>query len=159
MISLLAASGNVVGATTMSPVMMFYSQFCVVAAEKYFCDGRILRLDRMVKGIASELKLDKLCGLIKSLCMWPMGIMLTFFSFILTLQKSITAASGGLSAKLMKSLIGFVPVVGGKLSEATTTVMTCLSIVRTAAGSVIMIGIAGIAALPVFKNGCAGFDL
>jgi stage III sporulation protein AE len=36
MISLLAASGNVVGATTMSPVMMFYSQFCVVAAEKYF---------------------------------------------------------------------------------------------------------------------------
>jgi stage III sporulation protein AE len=153
MISLLAASGNVVGATTMSPVMMFYSQFCVVAAEKYFFPMAVsYGLTGMVKGIASELKLDKLCGLIKSLCMWPMGIMLTFFSFILTLQKSITAASGGLSAKLMKSLIGFVPVVGGKLSEATTTVMTCLSIVRTAAGSVIMIGIAGIAALPVLKT-------
>ncbi|HBN85850.1 MAG TPA: hypothetical protein DDZ89_18640 [Clostridiales bacterium] len=153
MISLLTTGGNVIGAATMSPVMMFYSQFCVVAVEKYFLPLAVsYGLTGMVKGISGEIKLDKLCGLIKSLCMWPLGLMLTFFSFILTLQKNISSGSGGLSVKLMKSLIGFVPVVGGKLSEATTTVMNCLSIVRTASGTVIMICIVGIAALPILRT-------
>lgn len=153
MISLLTTGGNVVGAATMSPVMMFYSQFCVVAVDKFFLPISVsYGLIGMIKGISSEIKLDKLCGFIKSLCMWPLGMMLTFFSFILTLQKSIASTSGGLSVKLMKNLIGFVPVVGGKLSEAATTVMNCLGIVRTASGTVIMICIAGIAALPILRT-------
>lgn len=153
MIALLTSGGNVAGAAAMSPVMMFYSQFCVVAAEKYFLPVAVsYGLTGMMKGIMSEIKTDKLCGLIKSMCMWPLGLMLTFFSFILTLQKNISSVSGGLSVKLLKSLIGFVPVVGGKLSEAATTVMNCLSIVRTAAGTVVMICIVGISAMPVLRT-------
>ncbi len=153
LITLLSTGGNIVGAVTMSPIIMFCSQFCVVAVDTYFMPVAVsYGLIGMVKSISSEIKLDKLCGFIKSLCVWPLGMILTVFTFILSMQKSIATTGGGLTVKLMKNLIGAVPVVGGKLSEATTTVLSCLGIVRTASGTVIMICIAGIAALPILRT-------
>lgn len=80
--------------------------------------------------------LDRLSGGLHKTVLWALGLFSTVFSGLLSLQQMVTAAGDTVGVRVARfSLSGFVPVVGGLLSEAYTTVMGCAGLLRTVVGA------------------------
>lgn len=69
------------------------------------------------------------------LVLWGLGLFCTVFSGVLSVQQMVAAAGDSVSSRAVKfSLASFVPVVGGVLSEAYSTVMGCAGLLRSTVG-------------------------
>lgn len=67
--------------------------------------------------------------------LWGLGLFSTVFSGVLSIQQMVAAAGDSVSSRALKfSLASFVPVVGGVLSEAYSTVMGCAGLLRSTVG-------------------------
>ena len=71
----------------------------------------------------------------KSLAMWVLGLCLTVFVALLTLQSLTAGAADTVSTRAVKFVISSaIPVVGGALSEAYGSLSGCLGLVKSAIG-------------------------
>lgn len=91
--------------------------------------------------LSPQLQLSSMLNTLKSAICWTLGVLLTGFVTLLTLQSSLTSGMDALTLKTSKILISsFVPVVGGALSEAVSTAAGYLRLLRS------VFGVYGIAA-------------
>lgn len=68
--------------------------------------------------------------------LWGLGLFSTIFSGVLSIQQMVAAAGDSVSSRAVKfSLASFVPVVGGVLSEAYSTVLGCAGLLRSTIGA------------------------
>lgn len=83
--------------------------------------------------------------LLGRITVWLLGGMSTLFVGMLTLRNTLGTAADSLGSRMARfSLAGFIPVVGGSLGEALSTVQNCLTLLR---GTVGMFGVAAVAAI------------
>lgn len=67
--------------------------------------------------------------------LWGLGLFCAVFSGVLSVQQMVAAAGDSVSSRAVKfSLASLVPVVGGVLSEAYSTVMGCAGLLRSTVG-------------------------
>ncbi|MBQ4612888.1 MAG: hypothetical protein IJB26_05040 [Clostridia bacterium] len=67
--------------------------------------------------------------------LWGIGLFSTAFSGVLSVQQMVSAAGDSVANRALKfSLASFVPVVGGTLSEAYSTVLGCAGLLRSTVG-------------------------
>lgn len=67
---------------------------------------------------------------------WLLGISLTIFVAVLSFQSILSACADTIGGRMLRfSVSGFVPIVGGSLSEALYTVKGCLTTLRGTAGA------------------------
>ena len=79
---------------------------------------------------------------VKKAAMWILGLILTIFSGVLALQTTLSGAGDTLAIRTGKFVVGtLVPVVGGALSEALSTLCGSAELLR---GSVAVYGIVAI---------------
>ena len=92
--------------------------------------------------------------------LWVLGLFSTAFSGLLSLQQMVTAAGDTLGNRVMKfSLSSFVPVVGGLLSEAYSTVVGCAGLLRTTVGVFGLIAVVLVILPPLFSCICWSVSL
>ena len=92
------------------------------------------------------------------LVLWGLGLFSTVFSGVLSVQQMVAAAGDSVSSRAMKfSLASFVPVVGGVLSEAYSTVMGYAGLLRSTVGGFGLVATAVII-LPSLLS-CVGWSL
>ena len=73
---------------------------------------------------------------VKSVVSWGLGLLLTLFVGLLSLQTMVASGSDTVAAKTAKFLIGsFVPVVGSALSDAFIATQGYLRLLKTAVGA------------------------
>ncbi len=83
----------------------------------------------------SDLALDRLAEGIKKLVIWGLGLIMTLFLGILSVQTMITASSDNAALRTLKFTVSSaVPIVGGAVSEALSTVSGSISLLRTSIG-------------------------
>ena len=86
-------------------------------------------------GADPDLKLDRLCEGIKKFVIWGLGLIMTLFLGILSVQSIITASSDNAGMKALKFTVSSsIPFVGGAVSEALSTVAGGMSILRSGIG-------------------------
>ncbi len=67
--------------------------------------------------------------------LWGLGLFSTVFSGVLSVQQMVATAGDSVGSRAMKfSLSSMVPVVGGMISEAYTTVIGCAGLLRSTVG-------------------------
>ncbi len=104
--------------------------------------------------------LDRFSGVLHKAVLWTIGLFSTVFSGLLSLQQMVTAAGDSVGVKVARfSLSSFVPVVGGLLSEAYTTVMGCAGLLRTVVGGFGLVAVVLIVAPPLFSCICWSVSL
>lgn len=85
--------------------------------------------------VSSDLALDRLGEGMKKLVIWGLGLIMTLFLGILSIQTMITASSDNAALKTLKFTVSStVPIVGGAVSEALSTVSGSISLLRTSIG-------------------------
>lgn len=140
-IATLAAGGQLRTAVSYQTVLLLFSQVLT-----WFADGVLvpLLLVSFALGLvsaATDARHIAAVGerLLKAVT-WTVGITATVFTTLLTVNGTLGAAGDTLSNRMVRlSISGFVPVVGGALSEAFLTVKGCVDVVRSVVGAFGMI--------------------
>ena len=104
--------------TTLVPLLGVYLAFC------------------MVGNLAPGLQVNAVAKAVRTVVTWALGLLLTLFVGLLSLQTMVASSSDTVASKAAKFLIGtFVPVVGGALSDALSTTQGYLRLLKTAVGA------------------------
>ena len=153
LITLVITTGNIVSANILQPLILFIITFIgnlifnviipVVLASTVLA---------IVSKISDKVQLDKLAKFLKSGAVWVLGIILTLFVSLVSVEGSLSSSVDGITAKTAKAAVSsFIPVVGKILGDAVDSVIGCASILKNAVGIVGVVVIVGICIKPVIK--------
>jgi len=140
LLTLLSAMGDLTSVALLHPLNVFMIH--TVGAMIYFFVFPMLFFSavlHIVSAISDKYKVTQLANLLRNIGVGALGIFVTVFMSVITVQGSIGAVSDGITIRTAKFITGnFVPVVGRLFSDATETVIGASLLVKNA------IGLAGI---------------
>jgi stage III sporulation protein AE len=106
----------------------------------------------IVNNISEKFHLSRLSSLLKQGCIAAIGLVLTVFIGIMTIQGMTAATIDGVSIRTAKFAVdSFIPVVGGFLSDAVETIVGCSLLIKNAVGAFGLISLFSIIAFPALK--------
>ena len=153
MITLMITTGSIVSANLMQPIILFLITFI-----GNFITGIIIPFVLVstalgvVSKISDRVQVDKLSKFFKTSVVWILGVVLTIFVGVVSIEGTLSSTVDGITAKTAKAAVSsFIPVVGKILGDAVDTVIGCSSILKNATGIVGIIILVGIAIIPVIK--------
>ncbi len=106
----------------------------------------------VVASVSSSVSLDGFITLFRRAVKWILCFCMSLFVAFITMKAIVSAAEDSVSNKVAKFAINnFVPLVGGALSDAYQTVVSCVSVLKSGVGVVAMIAIFAIFLPAVLK--------
>lgn len=135
-ISILIASGKTISALTYNSFLFGTVQLISQIASKTLVPLTGIYMTFSIAGVMSDyINLKGISEFIKKTVTWSMGILLTTFVSLLTLQGIVSTSADTVATKAAKfALSSFVPVIGGALSEAFNSLQGCLSFIKSTVG-------------------------
>ena len=153
LITLMISTGSVVSANVVQPIILFLITFI-----GNFITGVIIPFVLIstalgvISKISDRVQVDKLSKFFKTSVVWVLGVILTIFVGVVSIEGTLSSSVDGVTAKIAKAAVSdFIPVVGKILGDAVDTVIGCSSILKNATGIVGVIILIGIAIVPVIK--------
>ena len=146
-------TGSITSASVVQPILLFLINFIGNIITSVLLPliliGTALGI---ISKVSSRIQIDKISKYFKSTTVWILGISLTLFVGILSLEGSLTSTVDGITAKTAKAAVSnFIPVVGKILGDAVDTVIGCSNILKNAVGIVGVIVVIGICIVPIIK--------
>jgi len=106
----------------------------------------------IVNNLPSKIQVSKLASLIKQGCITLIGLVLTIFMGIITIEGVLASSTDGVTLRTARFAVDrFIPIVGGFMSDAIDTVFGCSLLIKNAIGVVGLIVILIIVSFPVLK--------
>ncbi|NLM43064.1 MAG: stage III sporulation protein AE, partial [Clostridiales bacterium] len=106
----------------------------------------------MINNISDKVKISKLASLVRSIAVGILGIMLTIFTGIISIQGLASSSLDGVAAKTAKFAVdSFIPIIGDFLSEAFDTVVSCSLIIKNGISIVGLLILLLICSFPLIK--------
>ena len=153
LMTLILTTGSIASVSMLQPILLF-----IITFVGNFINAIILPLVLVstalgiVSKVSDRVQVDKLSKFFKSSVVWILGVVLTLFVGIVSLEGSLSSSVDGITAKTTKAAVSsFIPVVGKILGDAVDTVIGCSSILKNAVGIVGVIVIIGICIAPIAK--------
>ena len=153
LMTLMLASGNVVSVNMIQPIILFIINLISNVFQTIIIPAVLIGTAlAIVSKISDRIQIDKLSKFIKSSSVWVIGILLTIFVGVLSIEGTLGSSVDGITAKTAKAAVSsFIPVVGKVLGDAVDTVIGCSSILKNAIGIVGVIVVIAICILPIIK--------
>lgn len=121
-----------IAAVLLVPLMGVYLALCVAGS------------------IAPAVRIGAVARVIKSIVSWALGLLLTIFVALLSMQTLVSSGGDAVMAKTTKFLIGsFIPVVGGALGDAFMATQGYMKLLKTTVGAFGLV-VALLTFLPIF---------
>lgn len=152
-LSLLATGGGVISASYFAPIILASSQIIIIAIKQVFIPLLMVTTALAITDcIGEKFGLSRMVKLLKSCIKWGLGLMLTIFVGIVSLQSIVAPAADSIAAKTTKFAISsFIPIVGGSLSDSFDIVMGLSKLLKNAVGAAGLIAIIIIVFTPVLR--------
>ena len=153
LMTLMLASGSVVSVNMIQPIILFIINLISNIFQTIIIPAILIGTAlAIVSKISDRIQIDKLSKFIKSSSIWVIGILLTIFVGVLSIEGTLGSSVDGITAKTAKAAVSsFIPVVGKVLGDAVDTVIGCSSILKNAIGIVGVIVVIAICILPIIK--------
>lgn len=153
MLTLLGVMGNFASVAVFHPLIVFLVHF--IGTIVYTVIFPLLFFSAVlgiVSSYAEQYPLTNLAKLLRNVSMSALGIFLTVFLGVVSVQGAATAVTDGVTIRTAKYVTGnFVPVVGGMFAEAADTVVGASLLVKNAVGMSGVIILLFICAFPALK--------
>lgn len=143
LLALIATSGGVISAGFFHPVIIFLTNISGLFVESVVLPLLFLSvLLSIVSTLSSTYKTTQLAGLLRNWSVGLLGIFMTIFLSVVSIQGTATAVADGVAIKTAKFVTGnFIPVVGRMFTDAADTVISASVILKNT------IGLAGVGIL------------
>lgn len=153
LLALMAASGGLVSAAFFHPVILFLMNMSGLLMQYVILPLLFLAaLLSIVSTMSDQYKVTQLAALLRNWSIGLMGLFLTVFLGVISVQGASTAVTDGITIRTAKFITGnFIPVIGRMFTDATDTVVSASVLLKNS------VGIAGVAilliivAFPAFK--------
>ena len=153
LMTLMLATGNITSVGVIEPVLMFIITFIGNMISGILLPLVIISTAlSIISKVSDKVQIDKIAKFMKSSVIWVLGIALTLFVGVVSLEGSLTSGVDGITAKTAKAAVSsIVPVVGKILGDAVDTVIGCSNILKNAVGVIGVIVILCICIAPIAK--------
>lgn len=155
LMTLMMTTGSIVSANILQPIILFIINLISNIFQSIIVPIVLVStaLSIMSK-ISDKLQINKIPKFLKASTIWLIGIVLTIFVGIVSLEGTLSSSVDGITAKATKAAVSnFIPVVGKILGDAVDTVIGCSTILKNAVGIVGLIVILSICITPIIKLG------
>lgn len=134
---LTAAVGALASAGTYNVFLLFISELFVSTADKLIMPVITVITALAVTGsVFSDISLEKLSEALKKVILRLMTSAMTLFTGFVTMKCTIAAKAEGAASKTVKMAVsGAVPIVGGAVSDAFSTVCGSFDVIRCSVGA------------------------
>lgn len=153
LMTLILSTGSIASVNILQPILLF-----IITFIGNFINGIVIPITliatalSIVSKISDRVQLDRLSKFFKSSVVWILGVVLTLFVGLVSLEGSLSSTVDGITAKTTKAAVSsFIPVVGKILGDAVDTVIGCTTILKNAVGIVGVIVVIGICIMPIIK--------
>lgn len=153
LVTLMISTGSITSASMLQPIIIFLTTLIGnIIVDVIIPISLVATALGIISQISNKIQIDKLAKFLKSGAVWVLGIILTVFVGVSSLEGTLTSQVDGISAKTTKAAVSsFVPVVGKILGDAVETVMGCSIVLKNSVGIVGVIIIIGICITPIIK--------
>lgn len=151
-----AAAGNMGASAAYSAVLLAAAEVAVRLAEKVIMPVvSVCMAMHIIDGINPDFSLSAVTELLKKWSSLLMGFMMTVFTGLLSLQSLVGTAADTVGIKAAKFVVSnFVPVVGGAVAEAYSTMRSGLGMLKGAAGAFGIIALLTVLLPPILETVC-----
>jgi stage III sporulation protein AE len=153
LLALLASTGSVATVSVMHPIIIFMIHavgtfiYLVIFPLLFF--STILHI---VSSLSDKYKVTRLANLLRNISSALLGLFITIFLAVLSIQGATRAVTDGVTIRTAKYITGtFVPIVGRMFVEASDTVITASLLVKNAVGLAGVIILLLLSAFPAIK--------
>lgn len=143
LLALMATSGGLVSAAFFHPVILFMMNTSGMFIQYVVLPLLFLSTLLSIVSILSEhYKVTQLASMLRNWSVGLLGILLTVFLGVISVQGASSAVTDGVTVKTAKFITGnFVPVIGRVFTDATDTVISASMLLKNT------VGLAGVAIL------------
>lgn len=143
LLAIVAATGGIVSAAFFHPVILFLMNTSGVLIQYVILPLLFLAtLLSIVSTMSENYKVTQLAQLLRNWSIGLMGLFLTVFLGVISVQGASAAVTDGVTIRTAKFITGnFIPVIGRMFTDATDTVVSASALLKNT------IGIAGVAIL------------
>ncbi|WHY03624.1 stage III sporulation protein AE [Neobacillus sp. DY30] len=153
LLALIASSGGIISAAFFHPVILFLMNISGMFMQYVILPLLFLAtLLSIVSTMSDQYKVTQLAQLLRNWSIGLMGLFLTVFLGVISVQGASTAITDGVAIRTAKFVTGnFIPVIGRIFTDAADTVVSASGLLKNS------VGIAGVAilliivAFPAFK--------
>jgi stage III sporulation protein AE len=152
-LALLASSGNITSVAMFHPLIIFMINiigtviYAVIFPLIFF--SAVLSI---VSSFSERYQVSQLAQLIRNISLGLLGVLLTVFLGVISVQGATGAVTDGVTIRTAKYVTGnFVPVVGRMISDAADTVVGASLLVKNAVGLAGVVIIILLCAFPAIK--------
>lgn len=143
LLALIASSGGLISAAFFHPVILFLMNLSGVFIQYVVLPMLFLSaLLSIVSTLTEHYKVTQLANLLRNWSIGLLGLFLTVFLGVISVQGASTAITDGVTLRTAKFITGnFIPVIGRIFTDATDTVISASVLLKNT------VGIAGVAIL------------
>ena len=138
LVSLMIYTGSITTSSLLEPIILFVISLLGNVISKIIIPGiSLIMAIIIVSKISDKIQIVKLANFMKSSIVWLLGIILTLFVGILSLEGTLTSSIDGITAKTAKAAVSnLIPVVGKVLGDSVDSVLGCGVVLKNAIGIV-----------------------
>ncbi|ABS23115.1 stage III sporulation protein AE [Bacillus cytotoxicus] len=159
LLALIATGGGVVSVSFFHPIIVFLMNTSGLLMNYIVLPLLLLAtILSIVSTMSDQYKVTKLSKLLQKVSVGIIGIFLTVFLGVLSVQGTATAVADGIAVKTAKFVTGnFIPVVGRMFTEAADTVISASGLLKNTVGMIGLVILCLIVAFPAIQIFCIAF--
>lgn len=153
--TLMLTTGCITSTGIIQPIIIFMITFIGNFVNIFLIPLLLISITfSIVSNFSDKIQLNKLSNFMKSSIVWILGILITVFVCLLSIEGTLSSSVDGLTSKTAKAAISnFIPVVGKILGDSVDSIIGCGNILKNSVGVIGVIVIIGIVAFPIIKIG------
>ncbi len=153
LITLMMYTGSITTSSVVEPIILFMINFIGNIIQNLIIPFVLVLTSLVIiSKISDKVHIDKLSKFLKSSTIWFLGIILTVFVGVVSLEGTLSSSIDGITAKTTKAVVSSaIPVVGKILGDAVDTVLGCGIVLKNAVGLVGVVIVIGICIMPILK--------
>ncbi len=153
LVSLMLYTGSITTTSILEPIILFMINFIGNLAQDILIPiTLIIASISIISKISDNIQVEKIAKFLKSSTTWFLGLILTIFVGVVSLEGTLASSIDGITTKTAKTIVSSaVPIVGKILGDVIDSVLGCGVILKNAVGFLGVIIIVGICILPILK--------
>ena len=153
LVSLMLYTGSITTSSILEPAILFMRNFIGNIIQSFLIPAVLIAATlSIVSKIGDKVQIDKISKTFNSGIIWILGVILTTFVGVISLEGTLSSSIDGITAKTAKAIVSSsIPIVGKILGDAVDTVLGCGIILKNAIGVIGVVIIIGICIMPIIK--------
>ena len=153
LITLMIYTGNIATSGLLEPIIIFVIEFIAnIIVTLILPSVSIITALIIVSKLSNKVQISRITKFLKSSIIWFLGIILTVFVGVISLEGTLSSSIDGITAKTAKAAVSsMIPVVGKILGDSVDSVLGCGLVLKNALGVIGVVIIVGISIMPVLK--------